>query len=32
MKKFMERTQPALLPFIDNEGGGTMAILRNLKK
>ncbi|WP_373485473.1 NAD(P)H-dependent oxidoreductase [Acetobacterium malicum] len=23
MKKFMERTQPALLPFIDNEGGGT---------
>lgn len=23
MKKFMERTQPALLPFIDNEGRGT---------
>lgn len=23
MKKFMERTQPVLLPFIDNEGGGT---------
>lgn len=23
MKKFMERTQPALLPFIDHEGGGT---------
>jgi multimeric flavodoxin WrbA/putative sterol carrier protein len=23
MKRFMERTQPALLPFIDHEGGGT---------
>ena len=23
MKKFMERTQPVLLPFIDHEGGGT---------